>query len=258
MEGGDQNMLSTRVVHFRSQHRGVTDKDAGHHTRTETEQWERNRTGSPEKDKLRGQGGLGELAGRALRGSWNRRPNRPWWGWGECPTPIAQPETREWGAVLNMATHAVHGRWDRMRGRAWSGASDVMETRLTLFAGPRKPLEGWPGWCGFCNPSDLQRWDEGQQDQLTGVGVKLGGHFWEGPMRARPKREGRLEETVKGEQEDLDHRKKSTPEIPWSTAARLCRGGQVYLQVQVPCQGCELPRMRGKSVPRLAATWRGW
>ena len=30
MEGGDQNMLSTRVVHFRSQHRGVTDKDAGH------------------------------------------------------------------------------------------------------------------------------------------------------------------------------------------------------------------------------------
>ena len=79
------------------------------HTWTETEQWARNRTGSPEKDKLRGQGGLGELAGRALRGSWNRRPNRPWCGWGECPTPIAQPEIREWGAVLNMATHAVHG-----------------------------------------------------------------------------------------------------------------------------------------------------
>ena len=75
-------------------------------------------------------------------------------------------------------------------------------------------------------------------------------------MRARPKREGGLEETVKGDQEDLDHRKKSTPEIPWSTAARLCRGGQVCLQAQVP-QGCELPRRRGKSVPRLAATWFG-
>lgn len=32
MEGGDQNILSTRVMHFRSQHRGVTEKDTGHHT----------------------------------------------------------------------------------------------------------------------------------------------------------------------------------------------------------------------------------
>lgn len=62
MEGGDQNMLSTRVVHFRSQHCGVTEKDAGHHARTETEQWEQNRTGSQEKDKLRGQGGAGRVS----------------------------------------------------------------------------------------------------------------------------------------------------------------------------------------------------
>ena len=61
MERGDQNMLSTRVVHFRSQHHGVTEKDTGHHTlKRDGDRRKRTSCGATK--------GLGELPERMLRG----------------------------------------------------------------------------------------------------------------------------------------------------------------------------------------------
>lgn len=62
MEGGDQNMLSTRVVHFRSQHRGVTEMDAGRHTP------DRNGAVGTKQDRIAGKG---QAAG----------PGRGWESW---------------------------------------------------------------------------------------------------------------------------------------------------------------------------------
>lgn len=54
-------MLSTRVVHFRSQHHGVTEKDTGHHTlKRDGDRRKRTSCGAAK--------GLGELPERMLRG----------------------------------------------------------------------------------------------------------------------------------------------------------------------------------------------
>lgn len=107
------------------------------------------------------------------------------------------------------------------------GASDVMETWLTLFVGPGKPLEAVT-WVVWILPSYLQRWDERQQDQLRGCWREA----WQSYLRrtneslARerergPEERGRMNRRTTGSRAHL--------EAPWNTPAHLCREERVYL-----------------------------
>lgn len=135
------------------------------------------------------------------------------------------------------------------------GASDVMETWLTLFVGPGKPLEAVT-WVVWILPSYLQRWDERQQDQLRGCWREA----WQSYLRrtneslARERESGdrKREEGWTGGPQEAEHTWKH-PETPLRTSAEKSESTS-----SVPHPGTWGASDEGTSVPRQAATWPDW